>query len=316
MSPGSSTESYPAFEGKPRKKPQPVFSSTFAAIMEVLLYDSTYCRLCAEENPSGVLLYSVEDSDADLSALVNRYLPFKIQDDGKLPRTICPGCNIQLQATVQFFDLLVEGQKKIRDMWKSQLEQQRKAERERQKAEKSGVESLLIAPAQDVHASEGEGDGENRIVIQSISPWKRIKEVLLYIAHSVRRFVVPVFVKYFRLFQDSCTVNLKIYIVTLLTSVNMKQFHLTVLSDGTLFSADHEMALKMEGLERPRRKRGRPPKKHIEPSEEKELEKEPESPEASQDPEEMEEDADGRRRRKRKVPQRQVVDIGNDYGTM
>jgi hypothetical protein len=64
------------------------------------------------------------------------------------------------------------------------------------------------------------------------------------------------------------------------------------------------MTLKMEGLERPRRKRGRPPKRQVEASEEKELGKESESPEASQDPEEMEEDADGRRRRKRKVPQR------------
>jgi hypothetical protein len=55
-----------------------VISATFAAIMEVHLYDSTYCRLCAEENPSGVLLYSVDDSEGDLSALVNRYLPFKV----------------------------------------------------------------------------------------------------------------------------------------------------------------------------------------------------------------------------------------------
>ncbi|PNF36325.1 hypothetical protein B7P43_G00537 [Cryptotermes secundus] len=211
--------------------------------MEVHLYNSTYCRLCAEENPSGVLLYSVDDSETDLSGLVNRYLPFKIQDDGKLPRTICPGCNIQLQATVQFFDLLVEGQKKIREMWKNQIEQQRKAERERLRAEKEGVESLLISSAQDVPTSEAEADAENRIVIQ-------------------------------------------------------------ILADGTLFPADHEMALKMEGLERPRRKRGRPPKRQVESTEEKEVEKESESPEASQDPEEMEEDADGRRRRKRKVPQR------------
>jgi hypothetical protein len=64
------------------------------------------------------------------------------------------------------------------------------------------------------------------------------------------------------------------------------------------------MALKMEGLERPRRKRGRPPKRHVECTEEKEVEKESESLEASQDQEEIEEDADGRRRRKRKVPQR------------
>ncbi|KAJ9590984.1 hypothetical protein L9F63_015990, partial [Diploptera punctata] len=188
--------------------------------------------------------YPLNESELDISALVNRYLPFKIQDDGKLPRTICPGCNIQLQATAEFFDLLVDGQKKIRDLWKNQQEQQRRAEREKLRTEKEGVESLLIAsvPPQDPAVPETEDDGENKIVIQ-------------------------------------------------------------ILSDGTLFSADHEMALKMEGLERPRRKRGRPPKRQVEQSEEKDL-KEPVSPEVMQDQEETEEDADGRRRRKRKVPQR------------
>ena len=90
-----------------------------------------------------------------------------------------------------------------------------------------------------------------------------------------------------------------------LAQIDQFFFEFSVLSDGTLFSADHEMALKMEGLERPRRKRGRPPKRQVELTEEKEI-KEPESPETLQDQEELEEDADGRRRRKRKVPQRFV----------
>lgn len=30
--------------------------------------------------------------------------------------------------------------------------------------------------------------------------------------------------------------------------------------DGTLYTAEHEMSLQMEGLDKPRRKRGRPPK--------------------------------------------------------
>ena len=36
-----------------------------------------------------------------------------------------------MAATVQFFDLLVNGQKKIRDMWKRQVDIERKNERER-----------------------------------------------------------------------------------------------------------------------------------------------------------------------------------------
>jgi len=38
-----------------------------------------------------------------------------------------------LEATAQFFDLLVTGQRKIRELWKHQVEQLRKAERLRNK---------------------------------------------------------------------------------------------------------------------------------------------------------------------------------------
>lgn len=33
-----------------------------------------------------------------------------------------------------------------------------------------------------------------------------------------------------------------------------------VLPDGSMYAAEHEMSLQMEGLTKPRRKRGRPPK--------------------------------------------------------
>lgn len=58
----------------------------------------------------------------------------KVRDDGKLPRTICPGCNIQLEATVQFLQLLIDGQHKLREMWKHEVEQ-RRAERLQDKRE-------------------------------------------------------------------------------------------------------------------------------------------------------------------------------------
>lgn len=34
--------------------------------------------------------------------------------------------------------------------------------------------------------------------------------------------------------------------------------------DGSMYAAEHEMSLQMEGLTKPRRKRGRPPKVHTE----------------------------------------------------
>lgn len=71
---------------------------------------------------------------------------FKIHDDGKLPRTICPGCNIQLESTMQFFELLVSGQRKIRELWKQQVEQQRKADRLRNRKEnvELGTEGMEV----------------------------------------------------------------------------------------------------------------------------------------------------------------------------
>lgn len=36
------------------------------------------------------------------------------------------------------------------------------------------------------------------------------------------------------------------------------------MSDGSMYAAEHDMSLQMEGLTKPRRKRGRPPKVHTE----------------------------------------------------
>ncbi|XP_015516983.1 zinc finger and SCAN domain-containing protein 2 isoform X1 [Neodiprion lecontei] len=217
--------------------------------MEVPLYDSAVCRLCAEDNGNGEFLYAADGEESDLSSMVNRYLPLKIRDDGKLPRTICPGCNIQLEATVQFFELLVEGQKKIREMWKSQVEQHRKAERERLRAEREHTELEIVTPELDHFGLQAEGDHIERQIVIKIMP------------------------------------------------------------DGTLYTAEHEMSLQMEGLDKPRRKRGRPPKAHTEAETKenvKELKQEVGSQgEEDKQEEELEEvDGDGRRRRKRKVPKR------------
>ncbi|CAK9807419.1 Zinc finger protein 585A [Anthophora plagiata] len=216
---------------------------------EVRLYDSTICRLCAEDNGNGELLYMGDSDDPDLSSMVNRYLPLKIRDDGKLPRTICPGCNIQLEATIQFFELLVDGQRKIREMWKHQVEQQRKAERERLRAVKENAEIRTETSDLDNISQYNEEDQFEQQIIIKIMP------------------------------------------------------------DGSMYAAEHEMSLQMEGLNKPKRKRGRPPKSHTE-SLSMELTKGEVLESVSQEEEDKHEDetddvdGDGRRRRKRKVPKR------------
>lgn len=81
-----------------------------------------------------------------------------------------------------------------------------------------------------------------------------------------------------------------------------------VVSNGPLFPPEHELSLRTEGLEKPKRKRGRPPKPP--PIEEDqtnkvgELQKLERDEEEKQNEEEGEVDADGRRKRRIKVPSR------------
>jgi hypothetical protein len=76
-----------------------------------------------------------------------------------------------------------------------------------------------------------------------------------------------------------------------------------------MYTEDNQLALRMEGLERPRRKRGRPPKPKVIPGEV--VEAPPESQEVKKIEEEKEKspevEEDGRsRRRRRKIPLRFV----------
>ncbi|XP_041969713.1 zinc finger protein 37-like isoform X2 [Aricia agestis] len=93
--------------------------------MEVFLYNSTVCRLCGEENDNGTFLYSSEENNQNLCKTINTYLPIKVSDDGQLPRTICPGCTIQLEATVEFLNLIINGQKVIRKLYQREKEYKR-----------------------------------------------------------------------------------------------------------------------------------------------------------------------------------------------
>ncbi|XP_063358774.1 zinc finger protein 271-like [Cydia amplana] len=154
--------------------------------MEVFLYNSTVCRLCGEENDNGTLLYSSEENSQNLSEIINTYLPIKVSDDGQLPRTICPGCTIQIEATVEFITLIINGQKIIREL----------------------------------HQRE-----------------KEYKKTL---------------------FNNAVASELEIITEKIVYEINT--------SDG-VYQVEHPIALQVAGLEKPKRKRGRPPKKPKSPEE-------------------------------------------------
>lgn len=83
-------------------------------------------------------------------------------------------------------------------------------------------------------------------------------------------------------------------------------FDIAVMPDGSIYATEHDMSLQMEGLDKPRRKRGRPPKIHAE-GDIKDIEDIQDGGSQGEDDKQDEDDeidGDGRRRRKRKVPKR------------
>lgn len=44
----------------------------------LLLYNSTFCRLCGEENSNGSNLFISNKNDADIVSMINHYLPIKV----------------------------------------------------------------------------------------------------------------------------------------------------------------------------------------------------------------------------------------------
>lgn len=202
---------------------------------------------------------------------------------------------------MQFFKLVVDGQRKLREMWKQEVERQRKAERLRNKKENAELEAEGIEADNTAQYNEDQ-QYEQQIVVKSndcsfVSIPVSRNSIVLYNPNIVRDVII------------------------------------LVMPDGSIYAAEHEMSLQMEGLTKPRKKRGRPPKVHTESDASvrnfrcfvtscnfyvffsyicilSKSVKENSVETASQDDEDKQEeeiedvDGDGRRRRRRKVPKR------------
>ncbi|CAH1369186.1 zinc finger protein 271-like [Tenebrio molitor] len=209
-----------------------------------LICEMSICRLCGEENVNGTELFSTKENEPDLSELVNKYLPLKVENDNKFPTKICPGCNIQLEATKSFMDLIVEGQVKLRQLYKLQQDKLYRQEKQRIQLEEA---------------------------LKNVNPNSSVDTYTIQSDETGEKFVIQIF------------------------------------SQGPLFPPDHELSLKAEGLTKPRRKRGRPPKppqttnKEDEASTSYDKETEKNEDKAEQFDDTIE---DGKRKRRIKVPTR------------
>ena len=45
----------------------------------------------------------------------------QIVGDGKLPKKICQSCNQSVKDIISYFNLLVSGQQRLRELWKEQV---------------------------------------------------------------------------------------------------------------------------------------------------------------------------------------------------
>lgn len=89
-----------------------------------------------------------------------------MERDGKFPIVICPGCYIQLEATKQFLDLIINGQNKLRDLFRFQQETLRRQEKQRQQLE-NALKTVNPSSSVETYAIQTDETGE-KFIIQSI----------------------------------------------------------------------------------------------------------------------------------------------------
>lgn len=82
-----------------------------------------------------------------------------------------------MEATIQFFDLLVNGQKKIRELWKQQQEHQRKADRDRLRIEREHTELAIETPELDNYEQNPEDEFAQQIIIKSMIFFREINYI-------------------------------------------------------------------------------------------------------------------------------------------
>lgn len=91
----------------------------------------------------------------------------QVENDNKFPTKICPGCNIQLEATKSFMDLIVEGQVKLRQLYKLQQDKLYRQEKQRIQLEEA-LKNVNPNSSVDTYTIQSDETGE-KFVIQSIT---------------------------------------------------------------------------------------------------------------------------------------------------
>lgn len=103
-------------------------------------------------------------------------------EDNKFPNSICPGCHIQLEATKLFMDLIVQGQMKLRDMYRKQQEIFQKQERQKRQLQEA-LQSVNPNTTVQSYTIQTDESGEIQSFIQSKILWEILSN--LYLLYSI-----------------------------------------------------------------------------------------------------------------------------------
>lgn len=90
---------------------------------------------------------------------------FQIENDQKFPTKICPGCHIQLEATKSFMDLIIQGQIKLRQLYKLQQDKLYRQEKQRLQLEEA-LKNVNPNSSVDTYTIQSDETGE-KFLIQS-----------------------------------------------------------------------------------------------------------------------------------------------------
>lgn len=86
--------------------------------------------------------------------------------DNKFPNSICPGCLIQLEATKLFMDLIVQGQMKLREMYRNQQELLQRQEKQKMQLQQA-LQSVNPNTTVQSYTIQTDESGEIQSFIQS-----------------------------------------------------------------------------------------------------------------------------------------------------
>ncbi|KAL7638648.1 UNVERIFIED_CONTAM: hypothetical protein RMT77_011220 [Armadillidium vulgare] len=231
------------------------------------------CRLCSLEIEYGFDIFVESEVKASLVILINKYLPIKVAEDDLLPKQICEPCHIGVAATVDLIDRMVEGQHKLRKLYKKCTATANRGLNKNSSNEKQteSDKSLENCKLKSVQESSGTSTENGLDTPQSLEPQERTPLNQNLIQHNSETLMEGQYFMKNETFANEEEYFMKTETfaddeepVTTLIDIqgNNSDIEMNDLAKGTEVKKvyeSHPLGMEIEGI-KPKRKRGRPRK--------------------------------------------------------